>query len=59
MSRVEYKEAKDDVTGKIKIEEDLVIKYGGQLKFSNDIVFSSSNIINYHINPKNDLVKKI
>ena len=38
---VEYKEAKDDVTGNISIEEDLVIKYGGQLKFSNDIVFSS------------------
>ena len=36
----------------------MVIKYGGQLKFSNDIVFSSSNIINNHINPKNDLVRK-
>ncbi len=54
----EYKEAKDDITGNIIIEEDLVVKYGGELKFSSDIVFSSSNIINNYINPKDDLVKQ-
>ena len=58
MKGIEYKEQENDVTGKIKIEEDEVKKHGGVLKFSDDIVFSSSNLINNYIKPTEDKIKE-
>lgn len=45
----DYKKAEDDVTGKI-IDEELAVKaHGGRVHFTDDIVFSSSHIINNHL----------
>ena len=44
----EYKNAADDVTGKITKEKQLVEKFNGEIYFTNDITFSSSNLINEH-----------
>lgn len=45
----DYRKAKDDVTGKIIDEERAVRANGGRLVFTNDIVFSSSQLINDHL----------
>ena len=45
----EYREAKKDVTGFISEEEQAVQAIGSQLVFTEDIVFSSSNLINRHL----------
>jgi len=42
----EYKDAKKDITGKIIDEENAVHAVGGVLVFTEDIVFSSSQLIN-------------
>lgn len=42
----EYKIAKDDITGKISEEQELVERYGGQIKFTAGQVFSSTHLIN-------------
>jgi len=46
---IEYKDAANDVTGKILEEQAAVEVYGGRIHFSDDIVFSSSSLINQHI----------
>ena len=46
---VEYKNSDNDVTGGIKIEQDAIESVGGRLAFTEDIVFSSSNLINKFI----------
>lgn len=43
---VEYKDAAKDHTGGIIIEQEAVESVGGRLVFTDDIVFSSSNLIN-------------
>ena len=43
---IEYKDAKKDITGKILHEINMVKKFGGIIKFTNDLTFSSSKIIN-------------
>ncbi|MDE2232355.1 MAG: adenylyltransferase/cytidyltransferase family protein, partial [Candidatus Omnitrophica bacterium] len=43
---VEYKQKEKDVTGKIFEEEDAVKSVGGRIIFTDDITFSSSQIIN-------------
>ncbi len=45
----DYKQARDDVTGKIVDEKKAVNAHGGRLHFTDDIVFSSSGIINNHL----------
>ena len=55
---IEYKNHENDLTGKIKIEENAVKNHGGILRYSDDIVFSSSNLINNYINPTDDKIKK-
>lgn len=45
----DYKSAEDDLTGGIKLEEAAIKEVGGQLAFTDDITFSSSNLINRHI----------
>jgi len=48
MKGSEYKNAEGDYTGGILEEEEVVKKAGGQLAFTDDIVFSSSSLINQH-----------
>lgn len=45
----EYAQADKDVTGKILEEEEAVIGVGGRIHFTDEITFSSSNIINSHM----------
>jgi len=42
----DYKESKDDITGKIKDEAAAVQSIGGEIRFTEDITFSSSHLIN-------------
>ena len=44
----EYREAEKDVTGRIVEEQEAVESAGGRLVFTDDITFSSSNLINRH-----------
>lgn len=46
---IEYKEAENDVTGKIIEEQASVEAYGGRIHFADDITFSSSSLINRHL----------
>lgn len=46
----EYRQREDDVTGKINLERQTVEKYGGRLHFTDELVLSSSEIINRHVN---------
>ena len=46
----DYSVAADDVTGKIDAERAAVEDGGGRLVFTDDIVFSSSTLINRHLN---------
>ncbi len=41
----EYKNDKDDLTGNISLERDAVEQHGGELIFTEDITFSSSNLL--------------
>jgi rfaE bifunctional protein nucleotidyltransferase chain/domain len=45
----EYEDAASDVTGKIVAERDVVESYGGEVVFTDDVVFSSSNLINRYL----------
>ena len=47
----EYAEAQNDVTGKIDTEKAAVERNGGCAIFTNDVIFSSSELINRHLNP--------
>lgn len=47
---VEYKKRGDDITGKIIDEENAVKSIGGELVFSDEIVFSSSELLNKYFN---------
>lgn len=42
----EYRRHGDDVTGKISEEADAIKKVGGKIYYTDDVVFSSSNLIN-------------
>ena len=44
----EYQNAVDDVTGKIQREVDIVRRHGGDVFFTHDLTFSSSNLLNEH-----------
>ena len=44
----EYAVDSDDLTGKIVDEREAVEAHGGQVVFTDDIVFSSSNLLNLH-----------
>jgi rfaE bifunctional protein kinase chain/domain/rfaE bifunctional protein nucleotidyltransferase chain/domain len=47
---VEYKELSQDVTGKILDEKRAVERHNGELVYTNDIVFSSSKLLNTYFN---------
>ena len=58
----DYKNPKDDVTGKINVEKQTIKKYGGELLFTEGPTFSSSNIINtefFYNKEQNDFIKRI
>jgi len=44
----EYEDAQADITGGIALEREAVESVGGSLEFTDDIVFSSSSLINQH-----------
>lgn len=46
---LDYKDRQTDLTGKITEEEAAVKAVGGQITFTEDIVFSSSSLINKHL----------
>jgi len=46
----DYRNAAEDVTGKIDAERAAVEAHGGRVVFTDDITFSSSNLINRHFN---------
>jgi cytidyltransferase-like protein len=58
----EYEKPEDDLTGKIITERAAVEKYGGRIVFTDEIVFSSSEIINRYLNvyepPLRDLLNQ-
>lgn len=45
----DYKDAEKDVTGGITLEKEAVEFVGGQIAFTDDIVFSASTLINRHL----------
>lgn len=44
----EYSNPADDVTGKIREEQAIIEENGGRIIFTEDVVYSSSNLINKH-----------
>jgi rfaE bifunctional protein kinase chain/domain/rfaE bifunctional protein nucleotidyltransferase chain/domain len=53
----DYKDATKDISGGISLEESTVREVGGEIKFTSDITFSSSSIINNHFDVLSDDVK--
>jgi rfaE bifunctional protein nucleotidyltransferase chain/domain len=47
----DYAKKEQDLTGKIYEEEEAVRKIGGQIRFTDEISFSSSNLINSFLSP--------
>ncbi len=45
---IEYKNHQEDVTGKISLETKAVETSGGKIHYTNDVVFSSSTLLNKH-----------
>ncbi len=45
----DYIDKSKDVTGKISEEEEAITSIGGRIAFTNEITFSSSNLINEHL----------
>lgn len=45
----DYKDASKDVTGGISIEEEAVQSCGGEIRFTEDVTFSSSKLLNRHM----------
>ncbi len=52
----DYSDINKDVTGKILLEKDAIESVGGKLRFTNDITFSSTELINENINKNPKLV---
>jgi len=52
----EYKDESKDLTGNIKLERETVEAVGGKIAFTEEEVFSSSNLINTHFNPRSSSV---
>ncbi len=45
----DYRDAADDVTGGIRLERDAIEAVGGELRFTGDITFSSTTLVNRHL----------
>lgn len=48
---IEYKDSTNDITGKIRDEQEAVEAFGGKIEFTDDITFSSSSLINQNFTP--------
>jgi rfaE bifunctional protein nucleotidyltransferase chain/domain len=46
----DYQNPQGDVTGKISLEREAAEKYGGRIHFTDEVTFSSSELINRHLN---------
>src|SRR5579862_5276333 len=46
----DYQNPQGDITGKIELERDAVETYGGRIHFTDEVSFSSSELINRHLN---------
>ncbi len=44
----EFKDTSKDITGAVGIEADVIQEVGGEIRFTEDITFSSSNLLNRH-----------
>lgn len=44
----DYRDANADVTGGISLEQEAVAKHGGKLRFTDEVVFSSTSLLNQH-----------
>ncbi len=55
----DYKNTTEDITGKIKNEINAVKNNGGKIFFTDDIVFSSSTLLNRHFKTNNDELEKV
>jgi len=53
----DYKDSSQDVSGGIILEKNAVEKEGGKLVFTEEVQFSSSNLINQFFDDKDDLAK--
>jgi rfaE bifunctional protein nucleotidyltransferase chain/domain len=47
----DYRVADDDITGGIKLEAEAVREVGGEIRFTNDMTFSSSRLLNQYLSP--------
>lgn len=54
----EYRDISSDMTGKIAKEAKIVSEIGAALKFTDDIVFSSTNLINRYLSNFPDKIRK-
>ena len=54
----DYENQKNDVTGNIKLEEEAVKKFGGEIKYTSGITFSSTQLIHQNLNLFNENQKK-
>jgi rfaE bifunctional protein nucleotidyltransferase chain/domain len=46
----DYSNEEEDLTGKIRMEREAVERHGGRVVYTDDITFSSSSLINRHLN---------
>lgn len=46
----DYQDPQGDITGKITLERDAVEAHGGRIHFTDEVVFSSTELINRHLN---------
>lgn len=54
----DYKDQTKDLTGNIALEEKAVIEGGGKIYITDDVVFSSSNLLNAHFSKHSDKVQE-
>ena len=59
----DYKDHEDDVTGNIQDEKDAIVSIGGEIRYTNDITFSSSSLLNQfggvYSEPQKSFIKKL
>lgn len=55
---IEYKKHEDDITGKIKEEIEAIAKVGGEIIYTDDIVFSSSKLLNTYFSDQSEEMRE-
>ena len=54
----DYKDMNDDITGNIRAEVQAITSVGGKVKYSTDMTFSSSNLLNTYSNLYSEVQKR-